>query len=80
MIILSSSVIGSDTYYKFEKCHTMSFRIKCSTIKWPYKLSDSTISLVDTIVDLDFKFNNDLIPGSRTSIGYVVQLTVCWDL
>lgn len=65
------------TLIKFEKCHTMSFRIKCSTIKWPYKLSDSTISLVDTIFDNCFKFNNDLIPGPSTSIGYVVKPTVC---
>jgi len=37
--------------------------MKRSFMKWLYELSNSTISRVDTIVDLGFKFNDCLIPG-----------------
>jgi hypothetical protein len=62
----------------------MTFSRKSSSIKWPNELSDSTISRVETIVDLGFKFNICLISGPHIDmtcskayrmLGFIKRLT-----
>jgi len=51
-----------------DNCQIMTFTMKNSIIISSYRLNNTEISCIETILDLSFKFNSYLDPGPHTNI------------